>query len=86
MVPPYSLFQSHALSKNLSLPKSSLLVPSSLSLATILASVAMAAWSTPGIHKVLKPFNFLYLINYNTTLILFQVLNNITVKKFTKTL
>ena len=49
--PPYSFFQSQAYFKNSSLVRSSLLIPSLLSLSMTFTSVAMAAWSVPGCHS-----------------------------------
>ena len=61
IVPPYFSFQAQALSKNFSLPKSSLVMPSLRICSTIFASVAILAWSIPGTHKVSKPCILLYL-------------------------
>ena len=46
--PPYLRFHSQARSKKPSRPRSSLVRPSSFIALTILASVAMEAWSVPG--------------------------------------
>ena len=59
IVPPYSSFQSQARSKNFSLPRSSFSIPSSFSALMIFTSVAILAWSVPGIHNALYPCIFL---------------------------
>ena len=53
--PPYSFFQSQALSKKASRPKSFLLIPSSFNFSRILTSVAILAWSVPGCQRALYP-------------------------------
>jgi len=54
IVPPYSLVQAHALSKNCSLVISAFVSPSSFFIfSTTFTSVAIAAWSEPGSHNVL---------------------------------
>ena len=63
IVSPNSFVQSHALFKNPSLPTSSLLKPSFFIFSTTFTSVAIAAWSVPGSHKVLYPCILLNLIS-----------------------
>ena len=56
MRPPYSFFQAQARSRKASRPIMSLVRPSLRIASTILTSVAMAAWSVPGSHRVGSPF------------------------------
>ncbi|SFW05935.1 Uncharacterised protein [Chlamydia abortus] len=58
----YSSFHLIASSKNLSLPILYLSIFFSANLFSILACVAIPAWSLPGTHKTSNPCNFLYLI------------------------
>ena len=55
IVPAYSSFHCHVLSKNFSLPNSFLSIPSSFNWFVTLTSVEIAAWSVPGIQSALYP-------------------------------
>ncbi len=64
ILPPNSSFHCQTFSKKASLPRSSFSTPSSsLSLSTTFTSVAIEAWSEPGIQRLLYPCILLYLIN-----------------------